>query len=89
VFSFVFRVGHRVQVPFEVVEPFGPHRSIGLEPCVDLFERFGADAIQAALRVGPHLDEAGLAEYSKMLGHRGLAEGELVDEVAHWTLVSP
>lgn len=46
---------------FEVIKAGGPHLPERLKPFVDLSEWLETDPIQATLRVGPDIDETGLA----------------------------
>jgi hypothetical protein len=69
-------------VVFEAIEVGRPELAVRREPVVELRERFRPDAIQAALCVRAHLDEARLLEHSKMLGDGRLADPEAVDELA-------
>ena len=61
-------------MPLERIDVPGPELSERLEPLVDLLERAWQHAIDATLRVHPHLHEAGLAEHAEMLHEAGLAE---------------
>jgi hypothetical protein len=71
-----------IQVIFEAIEVRRPELAVGLEPVVELCERFRPDAIQTALRVCAHVDEPRLFEDAEMLGHGRLADAEAVDELA-------
>ena len=68
---------------FELVEADAPQHAIGLEPFVELHQRFGTYPIHATPAVGAHLDQPGLAQHPKMLRHRGLAEGETLHQRVH------
>ena len=59
-----------------------PELAVRGEPFVELRERLGPDAIQAPLSVCARLDEAGLPQHAKVLGHRRLADPKAVDELA-------
>ena len=63
-----------------------PKLAICREPLVELYEWLGPDAVQAALRVCAHVDEACLPEDSEMLGNGRLADAEAVDELADSSL---
>jgi hypothetical protein len=52
---------------FQTIKMSRPKEAIGLEPLVQLFEWFGADAIEATLRIGANIDQTGVSEDSKML----------------------
>jgi hypothetical protein len=69
-------------VVFEAVKVRRPELAVRAEPFVELRERLGPDAIQASLRVCARLDEAGVPQHAKVLGHRRLADPEAVDELA-------
>ena len=45
-------------------------------------QRIGAHTVDAPLRVGPRLDEPGLAQHPQVLRHRGLAHRQRVDQIA-------
>lgn len=64
------------------VEPVVPHLPVGRQPGVDLGERFGAQPVPAALGVLADFDQSGLAQHLEVFGHGGLAQREVVDEVA-------
>ncbi len=67
----------------EGVEVVGPIAAVAVEPGVDLGEAVAAQRVDAALRVGADLDEAGFAEHAEMAGDGGLGErGEGVDQLA-------
>ena len=76
-------------MPFEVVKPRRPQLSVRREPLVDHAQRFRADAVEASLGIWSNRDEARVAQDAKMLGHGGLADGQLGDEIAHRTLPLP
>ena len=58
-----------------------PKLAVGSEPLVELGERLGSDAVQAALRIRAGLNEPRVLEEAEVLRHRGLAEAELLDEL--------
>lgn len=66
---------------FEVIEAGGPGSAVGLEPVVDLPQRFGVEPVPATLRVRAHRHRADLAHHLEMLGHRGLREPEVLGEI--------
>jgi len=65
-----------------LVEVRCPQLAVGGEPPVELRERLWPDPIQAALRIRPHLDQAGVLENTQMLRDAGLAQAKAVDEFA-------
>jgi hypothetical protein len=67
-------------VRFESIEMGRPEPAIGRQPVIELGERLGPNAIEAALPVGTRLDEPCLMKNSKMLRHRRLAELEMLHE---------
>ena len=71
------------------VEPAAPEVAVGAEPGVELGERLGAQAVPAPLSVGPHLDEPGLTQHPQVLRHAGLAEPEVLDQLADGPLALP
>jgi hypothetical protein len=74
-----------VEVVFEAIEVRGPELATRREPLIELFERLGSYAIEA-LRVRARLDQAGVLEDAKVLGHSGLTEADAVDELADGAL---
>ncbi len=66
----------------EAVEVRVPEGSVSGEPAVELGERLGSDAVDAALRIGTRLDEAGVLEHAQVLGDGGLTQWETFDQVA-------
>jgi Sigma-70 region 2 len=77
---------HRCELALEIVEPGLPLLPVRREPFVDRLQSLGADAVQATLRVGAHVDQAGVAQNAQVLRDRRLAEPERADEVADRTL---
>ena len=61
-------------------------RSIGLQPRIELHQRFGSESIEAPLRVTTHFDQAGIAQHLEMTRHARLMHADLVDKIAHRTL---
>jgi hypothetical protein len=66
-----------MEMPFEGVQPASPEPPVGLKPLIYLDERFGAQAVEAPLRVVTDLDQANLAEHPKVLGDARLTEREV------------
>ena len=64
-------------------------RPVGLEPGVELAQRFRSQAVEAALRVPADLDEAGVAEHLEVAGHAGLVHADLLDQLGHRPLPHP
>jgi len=79
-------VGHRVEVPFEIVEARRPEEPVGLEPFVNGTQSLRANTVEAALGVHANIYKARLSEHAQMLGDGRLADGELVDKVANGAL---
>ena len=75
-----------MEMPFEGVQPASPEPPVGLKPLIYLDERFGAQAVEAPLRVVTDLDQANLAEHPKVLGDARLTEREVVDQLSDWSL---
>src|ERR1700683_902913 len=77
----------------ECVEPPGPQPAVGLEPLGDRVQALASDPVDPALRVDPHVDEAGVAEHAEVLGHGRLAhpcgEHEVADgnEYMRWQAI--
>jgi hypothetical protein len=74
---------------FEAIETLFPELPIRCEPLVERDQRFGPDPIEAALRVGSHVDEPGFAQDPEVLGDRGLGEPHVVHELVHGALAFP
>jgi len=66
-----------IEVTFESIDVSVPEAAEGSEPRVDFPERFGPEAIEAALPVDGSLDEAGIAEDAEVLGDGGLGHAEV------------
>ena len=64
------------------VEAVRPQLAEGLQPAVELAERDGAQPVEPAVRVGAHLDEAGVAQHLEVLGHRRPADRQSVGQLA-------
>jgi hypothetical protein len=73
-------------VVFEAIEVRGPEFAVGGQPVVELGERLRPNAVQAALRIRPGLDQPRFLEDAEVLGHGRLAEADAADEVAHGSL---
>jgi hypothetical protein len=75
-----------IEVLFESIEVRCPELAIRRQPFVEVREGLGADAVEAALRVGSDFHESRFLEDAEMFGHRGLAQAEVIDEVADGSL---
>ena len=65
------------EVSLQRVEPVGPLEAVGLQPGVELHERLRSQAVEAALGVAPHLDEAGVAQHLEVARDAGLVHPDL------------
>src|SRR5215211_2490882 len=72
-----------LKVPFEGVQAVRPKPAVRRKPGIYLHEWFGAQAVEAPLRVLANPDEADLPEHPKVLGNAGLAEREVPDQLPH------
>jgi hypothetical protein len=72
----------RLEVPLEGIEAARPQLAVRVEPGVDLPQRLGAQLVEAALGVLADADETGLAQDAEVLGGAGLAQPEVLDELA-------
>jgi len=79
-------VGHRVEVPFEIVEARRPKEPVRLEPFINGAQGLRANTIEAALGVHAHIYKARLSKHAQMLGDGGLADREPVHKVANGAL---
>src|SRR5690349_6447149 len=70
-------------MPLEGVEVTGPVAAIPVDPLVDGDQAVGAQRVDAALRVGPDLDEADFAQHPQVTrdGRLGQA-GQCRDQLA-------
>jgi len=59
-----------------------PECAVGRQPVVERFQGPGADPVEAALGIGPDIDQPGISEHPEMLRHRRLAQVEMVDQLA-------
>src|SRR5262245_36009456 len=73
----------------EAIEVCRPQLAIRREPVVELCKRFRPDAVQPALCVCADVDEPGVLQDAKMLGHGGLADPEAADELANRPFALP
>jgi hypothetical protein len=71
-----------VEVAFEGVETVGPSPPVGLEPGIDLCQRLGAHPVPPSLCLAAHRHQTGVAQHPQVLRDPGLAEPEVVDQVA-------
>ena len=69
-------------MPFERVEAFGPHLPIRLQPRGDVAQWPRREGIDPARTIHPDCHHASLTQYSKVLGNRGLWQGQRVDQAA-------
>jgi hypothetical protein len=69
-----------VEVAFEGVETVGPLPPVGLERGIDLRQRLGAHRYHR--RLAAHRHQTGVAQHPQVLRDPGLAEPEVVDQVA-------
>jgi hypothetical protein len=70
-------------VIFETIQVGRPQSAVGREPLVELGEWLGSDPVQAALRIGPGLDQSCVLEDLQVLGHGRLTEAEVRHELSH------
>ena len=70
----------------EHVEPVRPVAPVRRQPAIDLSQRCRIKAVPAPLRVDADAHEPGLAQHPQMLGDAGLAQPELVDQLAYRVL---
>ena len=83
------RFGGGPEVSLQRVEPVGPLEAVGLQPGIELHQRLRSQAIEAALGVAPHLDEAGVAQHLQVARHSGLVHPHLVDKLPDGPLAAP
>ena len=68
-------------MPLERIEPTSPLRSVRLEPCVELHQRFRPQSVQPALGIPSDLDQPGVAQHLEMTGHTRLVHPDLRNQV--------
>ncbi len=66
----------------ERIEVAGPEPAEGGEPGIHFLQRFGIEAINAALRVHGRVDETRLAQHAEMLGYGRLRHAQLALDLA-------
>ena len=71
------RFGGGPEAPLQGVQPVGPFEAVGLQPSIELHQRLRSQAVEAALGVAPHLDEAGVAQHLEVARHPGLVHPHL------------
>src|SRR5688572_6666208 len=74
---------------FERPQMGGPHLAIWRQPGVQLAERSGFEPVDPLLRADAYGDDAGLAEHSQVLGHRGLAHPQRRNQLRDGALAEP
>jgi len=65
---------------FESIEVCRPERAIGGQPLVEVCERLRSDPVEAALCIGPRLNQPRVPENAQMLGNRRLTQAKPADE---------
>jgi len=70
------------QVLFECIETRGPEGPIRCQPVIDLLERMGPQPINPTLRIHTRLNQARVAQDAEVLGDRGLAHRQSVDQLS-------
>ena len=73
-------------MPLERIKPPGPLRSIRLQPCVELHQRFSTKSIQPPLGIPSDLHQPGIAQHLEMTRHTGLMHPDLLDQFGHRAL---
>lgn len=58
-----------------------PQLAVGGQPCVEVRERLGADAVLTPLRVHARLHQPRVSQHAQVLGDGGLAEPQRCDEL--------
>jgi hypothetical protein len=76
-------------VVFQLIEVLAPQAAVRREPIIELGQWLGADAVEAALRVGTRLDQASVLQHPQVLGDGGLTEAQPIYELAHGSLAVP
>lgn len=71
----------------ESIEMGCPELAIGRQPVVKIRQGLGSNSVQAALGIGPDVNEARFLKDAEMFGDRWLAETEALDELADGPLV--
>ena len=66
----------------EGVQPLGPEDSEGFQPGVERGQLGRLKPVQPSLAVGPHADQAGLAQQLQVFRNAGLAEAGRLDQLA-------
>jgi hypothetical protein len=72
-----------VEQGIESQKVFLPESAVPFEPGFQLLKRRRPQPIDPALRVYPNVDQTCVTEHSQMLGDLGLAQAELLDQVAN------
>ncbi len=74
-------------MPLEGVEVSSPELAVRLQPGLHVIQRLAGEPVDAARTVGACGDDAGIPQDPQVLGHVGLGDTELVDELRHVALV--
>src|SRR5713226_9106455 len=81
--------GHLAEAGLQAVQADVPRPAIRRQPGVEFAQRLRPEPVQPPLLVHPGLDQPGLAEHPQVLGDRGLAHRQRVDEFPDRPLAVP
>jgi hypothetical protein len=76
------------QVMFKGIKPTSPEAPVRSKPGVDLDKRFGAESVPVSLPFLTNLDQAGIAQYPKVLGDAGLTQSDVLDQFSNRALTN-
>ena len=66
---------------FELVETGLPQSPVLMQPLIHLAQRLAAKSVEASLRFGSNVHQAGLAKNAQVLGNGRLADLQMADKV--------
>jgi hypothetical protein len=72
---------HGLEVALEAIESVFPQAPVRRDPCIDLAESIRPKPVHTPLGIDADVDKAGIAEHAEVLRDRGLAHGQLLDEL--------
>src|SRR5687767_10255115 len=64
----------------ERIKPAGPLRSIGLQPRIELHQRFHTKSIHPPLGIASDLHQSGIAQHLEVARHTGLVHADCFDQ---------
>ncbi len=70
-------------MPLERIKPRGPLRSIRLQPCVELHQRFRTKSVDPPLGIASDLHQPGVAQHLEVTRYTRLMHPDLLNQLVH------